>query len=393
MLGGVSADARARGAGGRVVGVLRAEPKWPITTWQSWHNFATTPPLAPPQLGDAPRGPEERLAYHSAFVTVRTPAIDTLATQVRTLMLLGRHQHTTARPSLIVTGPAAEGKTTALLEVGRTCHLAHTRKRPAPPGRTHQQIPFAYLLVPSGATAKTLATEFARYLGIPVTTRMTQTQITEAVCHTYTQAGVRRVLIDEIHRLNPRTTTGAEATDLLKDLTERIRATFVDTGVDVPSTRRSPAYAAPNSPVMPASSPAAPSRPPRKHPLRRMPGTGRQDRGQRQACLCQQLQFSQQGDGWRGHQDGHVAARGDLHSRVVHQRQRAHRIVETDVGVLRGMPGELAPVDRAAGDLRDVVVRGEAIIDQLLQIAGRAVVRDLLPGDQGGAVIGVRLRQ
>jgi hypothetical protein len=92
------------------------------------------------------------------------------------------------------------------------------------------------MLVPPGATAKTLATEFARYLGIPVTTRMTQTQITEAVCHTYTAAGVRLVLIDEIHRLNPRTTTGAEAADLLKDLTERIRATFVYTGIDVAST-------------------------------------------------------------------------------------------------------------------------------------------------------------
>ncbi|ARF59136.1 TniB family NTP-binding protein [Streptomyces gilvosporeus] len=207
-----------------------------MTTWQGWHNFATTPPLAPPQLGDAPRSAEERLAYHSAFVTVRTPAIDTLATQVRTLMLLGRHQQTTARPSLIVTGPAAAGKTTALLEVGRTCHLAHTRKHPAPPGRTHQEVPVAYLLVPPGATAKTLATEFARYLGIPVTTRMTQAQITSAVCHTYTTAGVRLILIDEIHRLNPRTTTGAEAADLLKDLTERIRATFVYTGIDVAAT-------------------------------------------------------------------------------------------------------------------------------------------------------------
>jgi hypothetical protein len=184
----------------------------------------------------AGRKRQERLAYHSAFVTVRTPAIDTLASQVRTLMLLGRHQQTTARPSLIVTGPAAAGKTTALLEVGRTCHLAHTRKHPAPPGRAHEQVPVAYLLVPPGATAKALATEFARYLGIPVTARMTQTQIAEAVCHTYTQAGVRLVLIDEIHRLNPRTTTGAEAAGLLKDLTERIRATFVYTGIDVAST-------------------------------------------------------------------------------------------------------------------------------------------------------------
>jgi hypothetical protein len=217
-------------------GTHTVEPEWPITTWQGWQHFATTPPLTPPQQGDTPRSTEERLAYHSAFVTVRTPAINTLATQVRTLMLLGRHQQNTARPSLIVTGPAAAGKTTALLEVGRTCHLAHTRKHPAPPGRTHQQIPVAYLLVPPGATAKTLATEFARYLGIPVTTRMTQTQITEAVCHTYTAGGVRLVLIDEIHRLNPRTTTGAEAADLLKDLTERIRATFVYTGIDVAST-------------------------------------------------------------------------------------------------------------------------------------------------------------
>lgn len=113
-------------------------------------------------------------------------------------MILGRHQQTTARPSLIVTGPAAAGKTTALLNVGRTCHLAHTRKNPTPPETAHTAVPVAYVLVPPGATAKTLITEFARYPGIPTTTRMTQTQITDAVCHTYTAAGVQLVLINEI---------------------------------------------------------------------------------------------------------------------------------------------------------------------------------------------------
>ncbi|WP_454341755.1 TniB family NTP-binding protein [Streptomyces canus] len=135
----------------------------------------------------------------------------------------------TARPSLIVTGPATTGKTTALLEVGRTCHLAHTRR--AAPG--DDSVPVAYVLVPPGATAKTLAGEFARYLGIPVTTRMTTTQITTAVCHTYTAAGIKLVLIDEIHRLNPRTSSGSEVADWLKDLTERVRATFVYAGIDV----------------------------------------------------------------------------------------------------------------------------------------------------------------
>lgn len=101
------------------------------------------------------------------FVTRRTPVIGTLTTGVRALMVLGRHQTTTARPSVIVTGPAAAGKTTALLRVGRTCHLAHTHRNAAPPGSAHAPVPIAYVLVPPGATAKTLATDFARCLGIP----------------------------------------------------------------------------------------------------------------------------------------------------------------------------------------------------------------------------------
>ncbi|WP_372459830.1 TniB family NTP-binding protein [Streptomyces anatolicus] len=90
-------------------------------------------------------------------------------------------------------------------------------------------MPVAYLLVPPAASANALAAEFARYLGIPVTGRMTQAQITDAVCPICHQAGVRLILIDEIHRLNPRTTTCAETAHLLKDLTERIRATGATT--------------------------------------------------------------------------------------------------------------------------------------------------------------------
>lgn len=203
-----------------------------VTTWDGFQAFATTPVAAPPPPGAPPRSLEERLAYHSRFVTVRTPAIDALAKNVRTLMILGRHQTVTAGPSLIVTGPAGAGKTTALLQVGRACHLAHIRRHGT--AATAGRVPVAYVLVPPAASAKTLATEFARYLGIPVTAGMSQAQITGAVCHTYTSAGVQLVMIDEIHRL--RTTTGAQSADLIKDLTERIGATFVYAGIDVTTT-------------------------------------------------------------------------------------------------------------------------------------------------------------
>ncbi|MFJ2591064.1 TniB family NTP-binding protein [Streptomyces sp. NPDC087538] len=94
--------------------------------------------------------------------------------------------------------------------MGRAGHLAHTQRRPLPASSVRPLVPIAYVLVPPAASAKALASEFARYLGIPVTARMTQARITDAACHTYNRVGVRLVVIDEMHRLNPRTTTGAD---------------------------------------------------------------------------------------------------------------------------------------------------------------------------------------
>ncbi|MEU7190286.1 TniB family NTP-binding protein [Streptomyces sp. NPDC045369] len=201
-----------------------------------------------------PRSREQRLAYHSRFVTIRTSAIDTLAHQARTRMILGR-----PRPSLIVTGPAAAGKTTAFLHVGRTCHPRQPTQTPRPA----RAPPPSAGGVSAGAarhTAKTLTLEFARYLGIP-TARKTTAKITGAVCHPYTAAGVRLVLLDEIHRLNPRTTTNAQLADLLKDLTESLAATFIYAGIDVTATPCSPESASPSSPAAPCPPATAPSAP------------------------------------------------------------------------------------------------------------------------------------
>jgi len=86
-------------------------------------------------------------------------------------MIPGRHQDVTARPRLVVTGPAATGKTTALLRVGRARHHAHTARNGAGSG---EGVPVACVFVPPAATAKTPAAEFARHLGVPITDRMTR---------------------------------------------------------------------------------------------------------------------------------------------------------------------------------------------------------------------------
>jgi hypothetical protein len=90
-----------------------------------------------------------------------------------------------------------------------------------------------YVTVPPAATSRMLAVEFARFLGLPVTTRANITDVIEAVCGVLIDARVNVVCVDELHNLSLATRNGAEVSDTLKYFSERIPATFVYAGVDL----------------------------------------------------------------------------------------------------------------------------------------------------------------
>jgi hypothetical protein len=77
-----------------------------------------------------------------------------------------------------------------------------------------------------------LAAEFARFAGVPVRRGQNQADITNAVCDVVARLRVDLVLVDEIHNLNLATRSGADASDQLKYLAERIPATFTYAGVN-----------------------------------------------------------------------------------------------------------------------------------------------------------------
>jgi hypothetical protein len=78
-----------------------------------------------------------------------------------------------------------------------------------------------------------LAMEFARFLGLPIPARANMTDIIEAVCGVAIDTSVSMVLVDEIHNMQLATRSGAEVSDTLKYLSERIPATFACAGIDL----------------------------------------------------------------------------------------------------------------------------------------------------------------
>jgi hypothetical protein len=138
-------------------------------------------------------------------VIVNTPTIQEVTGTVRRLILLNRRQ-ISARRGLIVTGPAATGKTTAITQLGRAHELSVRQQHPGDHGR----IPVLYVTVPPAATPKMLAVEFARFLGLPITRRSNITDVTNMVCEALCDVGCDLVLVDEIHNISLPTRAGAE---------------------------------------------------------------------------------------------------------------------------------------------------------------------------------------
>jgi hypothetical protein len=59
------------------------------------------------------------------------------------------------------------GKSTSITQLGRKHQIETERRHPGLAGR----IPVAYITVPPAATPKTMAIEFAAFLGLPVSSR------------------------------------------------------------------------------------------------------------------------------------------------------------------------------------------------------------------------------
>jgi hypothetical protein len=208
-----------------------------LTTLEGWRQF-TTDASTPTEL--LPTGEwecltaddrhcynEHRLDHHTRLAVVATSTLRQVVHTGRRLTLLNRHA-ISARRGLILSGPAGTGKTTAVTQLGKTHEAIDHRRHPG-----SDRIPVVYATVPPAATPRMLAVEFARFLGIPVTSRANLTDVIEAVCGILTDARTSVVCVDEIHNLALATRNGADVSDTLKYFSERIPATFVYAGINV----------------------------------------------------------------------------------------------------------------------------------------------------------------
>jgi hypothetical protein len=209
-----------------------------LTTLQGWRRFVEDLPHVPnlaeestwQSMAPAERFTydEQRLAHHAELLVVATSTIRKVITEGRRLSYLNRHT-VSGRCGLILSGAARTGKTTAIIQLGKTMEVIHRQRHP----RSPHDIPVVYITTPPAATPRMMAVELARFLGLPVMKRANMTDIIEAVCGVCLDARTGLICVDEIRNISLTTRYGAETSDTLKYFAERIPATFVYAGIDL----------------------------------------------------------------------------------------------------------------------------------------------------------------
>lgn len=217
----------------------RDGPRHPLTTREGWAAFASRPLPEPPgllpaadlerlELAEREIYDEARMNYHSELLLVATPDIRQITTTGAKLIINNRGKQL-GRRGLIVSGPSGTGKSTSITQLGKKHQIETERRSPGTTGH----IPVVYIIVPPAATPKMLAIEIAAFLGLPVSSHDSQHAITQAVAGVLRKVGCSLILVDEVHRLDLRTRSGAAASDQLKYFFDCISATFVYAGLDL----------------------------------------------------------------------------------------------------------------------------------------------------------------
>jgi Bacterial TniB protein len=131
--------------------------------------------------------------------------------------------------SMVLSGKAHTGKTTALLAVAREQMKKHTKRYPD--WEESAAVPIAYVSVPPGSYGKALAGRIASYFDLPEVGASLE-EVTQTIIHAMIEKRTKLVLIDEMHKIGSGT-SGQVTSDVLKDIADHVPATFVYAGINI----------------------------------------------------------------------------------------------------------------------------------------------------------------
>jgi len=210
-----------------------------ISTREGWSAFVSESldkpiPITRAELdalspADRAMNREARKQFMMRGPVVNTGQFSAIETEIlRRLMLNQYKSH--GKLGVIVSGEPNIGKTTTVSHIARRFER---RRRDIGRASGGNSIPVIYVSVPPSCTPKLMLGEFAHFLGLPLRGHYNTGELMNTVTSVIAACGTELIIVDEIHNINQKYKQMGEASDTLKQLSEKCPGTFVYAGVDV----------------------------------------------------------------------------------------------------------------------------------------------------------------
>lgn len=211
-----------------------------IEKWRQWVSYAPVKPtiLTVVEMSRLSEDEKEdyrdaRIAWLNSSHVLATPDVLRLRREFDITTAMNSGHSFTARQALAISGTQTMGKSTAVLHLGKNYERKMMRKSPHREDASY--VPVIYLALPETSTPKALMRAFARTLGADYRDRTSTDVLTDRIAELLREkTHTSLVILDEVQRLTTKQIAGSEAAGALKGFMEKVPATFVLVGVDLP---------------------------------------------------------------------------------------------------------------------------------------------------------------
>lgn len=180
--------------------------------------------------GDRAMNREARKQFMMRGPVVNTTEFAAIEREIQRRLMLNQYK-SHGKLGVIVSGEPNVGKTTTITHIARRFERRRREIGRAQGGA--DAIPVVYVSVPPSCTPKLMLGEFANFLGLPVRPHYNTGELMNTVATVIRACGAELIIVDEIHNLNQKYKQMGEASDTLKQLSEKCPGTFIYAGANV----------------------------------------------------------------------------------------------------------------------------------------------------------------
>lgn len=217
-----------------------------LWNYTSWQRFVEKPPVRKPIMPTPSQWnnldssaktqfDQARKIYHSSFDPIPSQPLKTIVQEVVYTTWDNLRLPPGARSGFILDGLGTLGKSTILMQIGRTyeqmvrARYVQLEARPAA-----LFIPVCYVRIPAATTPKKLLSNLCVFHGIPKAP--SENDLKNAFREHVKRCKTSLILVDDIHNLQRGNKNAESVNDLLKELMDDVPATLVYAGINCQQT-------------------------------------------------------------------------------------------------------------------------------------------------------------